>query len=115
VRVITTLVQNGEQFTFLDDKPIRVAEGGALDSGSLAGVALRGVRPVDIPAIAWRLLSSRRSVVGHRQIRDFRDVDALRCISADGRAISLHVDGDHVGDVTEAVFGVRPGALTVVS
>jgi diacylglycerol kinase family enzyme len=115
VRVVTTLVQNGEQFTYLDDKPIRIAEGGALDSGSLAGVALRGVRPLDIPAIAWRLLSSGRSVVGHRQVHGFRDVDGLRCTSADGRPIPLHVDGDHIGDVTEAVFGVRPGALSVVA
>ncbi len=112
---ITTLVQNGEQFTYLDDKPIYIAEGAGLQTGTLAGVALRGVMAHDIPAIALRLLSSKRSVVGHRQILDFRDVDALRCVSSDGRAIPLHVDGDHVGDVTEAVFGVMPGALVVVS
>ncbi len=114
-RAITTLVQNGEQFTYLDDKPIYIAEGAALDSGTLAGVALRGVRPHDIPGIALRLLSSKRSIVGHRQILDFRDAAELRCVSADGRPIPLHVDGDHLGDVTEAVFGVRPGALGVVS
>jgi diacylglycerol kinase family enzyme len=115
VRAITTLVQNAEHFTYLDDKPILVAEGGGLDSGSLAGVALRAVRPRDIPTIAWRLLSSRRSIVGHSQIHAFAGVDGLRCVSADGRAIPLHVDGDHIGDVTEAVFGIRPGALSVVS
>ena len=112
---ITTLVQNGAEFTYLDDKPIYVAEGAGLQTGTLAGVALRGVRPRDIPGIARRLLSSGRSVVGHRQILSFRDVDGLRCVSADGREIPLHVDGDHLGDVTEAVFGVRPGALGVVS
>ncbi len=112
---ITTLVQNGEQFTYLDDKPIYIAEGAGLQTGTLAGVALRGVSAQDIPGIARRLLSSKRSIVGHRQILDFRDVSALRCVSADGRAIALHVDGDHIGDVTEAVFGVMPGALGVVS
>ena len=112
---IATVVQNGAEFTFLDDKPIRLAEGGALDSGTLAGVALRGVRPRDIPSVALRLLSAKRSVVGHRQIHAFAGVDGLRCISADGRAIPLHVDGDHVGDVTEAVFAIRPGALGVVA
>jgi diacylglycerol kinase family enzyme len=112
---ITSLVQNGEQFTYLDDKPIYVAEGAGLDTGTLAGVALRGVTPQDIPAIARRLLSSKRSIVGHRQILAFRDVSELRCVSSDGRAIPLHVDGDHVGDVTEAVFGVMPGALSVVA
>jgi len=114
-RAITTLVQNGEQFTYLDDKPIHIAEGAGLDTGTLAGVALRGVKPHDIPGIARRLLSSKRSVVGHRQILDFRDVAELRCVSSDGRAIPLHVDGDHIGDVSEALFGVMPGALGVVS
>jgi diacylglycerol kinase family enzyme len=114
-RAITTLVQNGEQFTFLDDKPIYIAEGAGLETGTLAGVALRGVRPQDIPGIALRLLSTRRSIVGHRQILGFRDIPELRCVSSDGRPIPLHVDGDHLGDVTEAVFGVMPGALGVVS
>ena len=114
-RAITTLVQNGEQFTYLDDKPIYVAEGAGLDTGTLAGVALRGVKPQDIPGIALRLLSAKRSIVGHRQILAFRDVRELRCVSSDGRPIALHVDGDHLGDVTEAVFGVMPGALGVVS
>jgi diacylglycerol kinase family enzyme len=114
-RVITTIVQNGEQMTYLDDKPIHIAEGAGLQTGSLAGVALRGVSPVDIPGIARRLLSSKRSVVGHRQIVGFRDVGGLRCVSVDGRPIPLHADGDHLGDVTEAVFGVLPGALGVVS
>lgn len=114
-RAITTLVQNGEQFTYLDDKPIYVAEGAGLDTGTLAGVALRGVSPQDIPGIALRLLSAKRSIVGHRQILGFRDVRELRCVSSDGRPIPLHVDGDHLGDVTEAVFGVMPGALVVVS
>lgn len=114
-RAITTIVQNAEQFTYLDDKPIAIAEGAGLQTGTLAGVALRGVTPIDIPGIATRLLSAKRSVVGHRQILDFRDVDGLRCVSTDGRAIPLHADGDHLGDVTEAVFGVLPGALAVVS
>ena len=112
---ITTLVQNGAEFTYLDDKPIYIAEGADLASGTLAGVALRGVKPQDIPGIARRLLSSKRSIVGHRQILSFRDIDGLRCVSADGREIPLHVDGDHLGDVTEVQFGVRPGALAVVS
>jgi diacylglycerol kinase family enzyme len=114
-RAITTIVQNAEQFTYLDDKPIAIAEGAGLQTGSLAGVALRGASPRDIPSVTLRMLSSKRSVIGHRRIIDFRDVAGLRCVSADGRPIPLHVDGDHVGDVTEVDFGVMPGALAVVS
>jgi diacylglycerol kinase family enzyme len=112
---ISVVVQNGEAFTFMDDKPIYLAPGSALDSGALAGVVLRGVRPRDIGPIALRLLSAKRSLDGHPQIRSFRDVQTVRCVSSDGRAIPLHVDGDHIGDVTEALFEVRPGALGVVS
>lgn len=112
---ISTVVQNGEQFTYLDDKPIAVAEGAGLQTGSLAGVALRGASLRDVPSVTSRMLSSKRSLVGQRQILDFRDVEGLSCVSRDGRAIPLHVDGDHVGDVTEVLFGVRPGALGVVS
>ncbi|MGI8728411.1 MAG: diacylglycerol/lipid kinase family protein [Solirubrobacteraceae bacterium] len=114
-QAISTVVQNGEAFTYLQDKPVALAPGAALDSGTLAGVALRGVRARDIGPIALRLLSAKRSIEGHPQVRCFRDVDGLRCVSADARAIPLHVDGDHVGDVSEAVFGVLPGALAVVS
>jgi len=114
-RAISTLVQNGDAFTYLGDKPLALAPGAALGSGSLAGLALRGVSPRDIPPLALRILSARRSVAGHRQVRAFRDVDGLRCVSSDGRAIPLHVDGDHIGDVDEVVYGVRPGALAVVS
>ncbi len=113
--VISTLVQNGDAFTYLGDKPLQFAEGGGLSTGSLAGVALRGARPRDVVPVLWRLLSPKRSIIGHPQVRSFRDVDGLRCESADGRAIPLHVDGDHVGDVAEVVFGVRPGALGVVA
>ena len=113
--VITTVVQNGDAFTYLGDKPLALAPGGGLDTGSLAGLALRGVRPRDIPAFLRRALSANGSLVGHPQINAFAGVDGLRCVSADGRAIPLHVDGDHIGDVEEAVFGIRPGALAVVA
>ncbi len=112
---ISTVVQNAAALTYLKDKPLVLAPGATLDGGTLAGVALRGVRPRDIGPIALRLLSSKRSIAGHPQVNCFRDIKELRCVSSDGRAIALHVDGDHVGDVTEAVFGIRPGALGVVS
>jgi diacylglycerol kinase family enzyme len=113
-RAITTLVQNGDAFTYLGDKPLELAPGGGLETGSLAGLALRGVHARDIPGLLRRVLSAKRSIADHPQVLAFRDVGGLRCVSADGRAIPLHVDGDHIGDVTEAVFGVRPGALGVV-
>jgi diacylglycerol kinase family enzyme len=36
-------------------------------------------------------------------------------VAADGRPVAVQVDGDYIGDHAEAVFGVWPGALTVVA
>jgi diacylglycerol kinase family enzyme len=113
--VITTVLQNGDAFTYLGDKPLALAPGGGLDTGTLAGLALRAVRPRDIPSLAHRVLSSKAAIAEHRQVHAFRDVDGLRCVSSDEREIPLHVDGDHIGDFREVVFGIRPGALAVVS
>jgi diacylglycerol kinase family enzyme len=54
-------------------------------------------------------------MVRHRAVSGFSGLDGLRCVSADGRPIALQVDGDFIGDVTEAEFSIRPGALTVVA
>jgi diacylglycerol kinase family enzyme len=112
---ISAIVQNGDAFTYLGDRPLALVPGAGLDSGTLAGLALRRARARDIPPVALRVLSSRRTLVGYPQIVAFRDVEGLRLVSSDGRAIPLQVDGDHIGDVTEAVYEVRPRALAVVS
>jgi diacylglycerol kinase family enzyme len=39
----------------------------------------------------------------------------VRVVAADGRPVAVQVDGDYIGDAAEAVFGVWPGALTVVA
>ncbi len=114
-RAITTLVQNGDAFTYLGDKPLALAPGAGLESGSLAGLALRAARVRDVGPFLVKVLSPKRSVADHPQVHAFSGVDGLRCVAADGREIPLHVDGDHIGDVGEVVFGVRPGALPVVS
>jgi len=74
-----------------------------------------GSAPRSCSAFCARSASGSRSIVGHRHILDFRDVSELRCVSADGRPVPLHVDGDHIGDVTEAVCGILPGVLRVVA
>jgi diacylglycerol kinase family enzyme len=114
-RVITTLVQNGDAFTYLGDKPLALVPGAGLKTGSLAGLALRAARVRDIGPVVLKVLSAKRSIADHSQVHAFSGVDGLRCVAADGREIPLHVDGDHIGDVGEVVFGIRPGALAVVS
>ena len=111
---VTVLVQNGDPYTYFRDRPIHMAEGAQLDDGRLAGVVLKRSTPTVMPGVIWRAFSGAR-MVRHRAVSGFSGLDGLRCVSADGRPIALQVDGDFIGDVTEAEFSIRPGALTVVA
>jgi len=112
---VTALVQNSAPYTYFGNRPINMGDGAALGSGDLAGVVLERARPMDIPTIAWRALSSRARIARHRQVHPFRSVAGLRVCTLDERPLPLQVDGDYIGEVGEAVFGVIPRGLTVVS
>ncbi len=112
---VTAVVQNGDPYTYFRDRPITLAEGATLDSGTLSAVVLERATPLDVPTIAARAFLPRAHVVKHRRVADLRDVGAVTVRSLDGREIPLQVDGDHVGSVTEARYGIVPGGLAVVS
>jgi diacylglycerol kinase family enzyme len=115
VNGVTAIVQNAEPYTFFGDRPVDMGEGAALDSGDLAGVVLHRASPLDVATISWRVLSRRARLVRHRQVTGFSGLEALRVTSADDRSLPLQVDGDYIGDVREARFSARAGALLVVS
>jgi diacylglycerol kinase family enzyme len=112
---VTAVVQNGAAFTFFNDRPIAVADGGALDSGTLAGCVLRRFSPLDAPSLMYRAMSPRAPMSGHGQVDGFGDAAALTVTSTDGRPLPLQVDGDYIGDVLEANYSIRPGALSVLA
>ncbi|HEU0315997.1 MAG TPA: hypothetical protein VFR49_01640, partial [Solirubrobacteraceae bacterium] len=112
---VTAVVQNGQHYTFFNDRPVSAAVGEALDSGNLAGLVLGRANAIDIPTILIRALSPRLRLVDHRRVRSFGPCAELTLRSADGRGLPLQVDGDYLGDVTEARFDVVPAALRVVS
>jgi hypothetical protein len=68
-----------------------------------------------MPFIAWRALSSRARVSGHRQVSALADLDELTVRSADERLLPLQVDGDFIGEVEEVRYGVSPRTLSVVA
>ncbi len=112
---VTAIVQNGSPFTYFQNRPIEIAEGAALDSGSLSAGVLHRATPVSMPFIAWRAFSSRARVTRHRQVTGLEDLSELTVRSADGRPLPLQVDGDYIGEVQEARYSILPAALNVVS
>ena len=116
LRGVTALVQNGDPYTYFGERPVHVAEGLALDDGTIGGVMLERAAPLDIPTVTARLLSDRLRLADHKRISAF-DRRPRSCASSrpTGAPWPLQVDGDYIGDTAEAVFGVWPGALTVIA
>jgi diacylglycerol kinase family enzyme len=112
---VTAIVQNGSPFTYFNDRPIEVAEGSELNSGTLQTCVLRRARPLDMPSIAYRAFSKRARVVKHRHVTALADTDELTVRSSDEKPLPLQVDGDYLGDVMEARYSVLAGALNVIS
>lgn len=112
---VTALVQNGDPFTYFRNRPIHLTDGGAIDDGALSGLVLRRSTPTVMPTIIWRAFSKRAMITRHRAVDGFEGVEELTVRSTDGRAIPLQVDGDHIGDVTEASYGIAAHALPVIS
>lgn len=112
---VTAIIQNGSPFTYFNDRPIEVAEGTQLDSGTLQTCVLHRARPFDMPSIAYRAFSKRARVIGHRQVTALADTSELTVRSSNEQPLPLQVDGDYLGDVMEARYAVLPGALSVVS
>jgi diacylglycerol kinase family enzyme len=115
VRGVTAVVQNGAPYTYFGNRPVQLGEGATLDSGTLSGVVLKRARPIDVPTLIWRGLSRRARFGGHRQVRAFSGLDRLEVRSLDQRLLPLQVDGDYIGEVDRAEFGVTPGGLFVVA
>jgi diacylglycerol kinase family enzyme len=112
---VTTIVQNANHYTYFHDRPIDLASGASLDGGTLSCVVLRRASLLGASTLLARAVIGEGRVVRHRQVASFANVTSLTVSSATGRPLPLQVDGDHIGEVTEARFTIRPGALSVVA
>jgi len=112
---MTAIVQNADPYTYFGNVPVHFGEGAALDSGDLAGVVLRRATVLDIPTIIFRALAKRARFTRHRQVEGFGAVAGLSVRSLTDQPLPLQVDGDYIGEVTEADFRVIPGGLRVVA
>jgi diacylglycerol kinase family enzyme len=118
---VTAIAQNSDPLTYFASKPVRVAEGISIDDGTLSMAVLKRATQRDMPSLVGRLLSDRRSAAAHRQIVNFDDVHeaTVTSVSRDKggalRPFPLQVDGDYIGDRTQASLRIEPGALTIVA
>jgi diacylglycerol kinase family enzyme len=112
---VTAIVQNGSPFTYFQNRPIEIADGTALDSGTLCGCVLHRATPLSMPAIGLRAFSRGARVSRHRQVTGLDELTELTVRSADERLLPLQVDGDYLGQVAEARYSILPGALNVVA
>jgi len=115
VQGVSVFVQNTQPYTYFRRRPVNLSDGAGLGSGDLSAVVLARANPIDVPTIAFRLLSKHARVGGHRRIRAFDGLGGLRVRSADERPVPVQVDGDYVGEHEEAVFSVLRGGLKVLS
>ena len=112
---VTAIAQNSDPFTYFGDRPIRISAGAGLRTGSIAMTVLRRATPLEMPTLIPRVFSGRAEVVQrHRQVEGIGAVAAARITAVSDADCPLQVDGDYVGLVREARFGVVPAALTVV-
>jgi diacylglycerol kinase family enzyme len=113
---VTVIVQNSDPFTYFASRPIRVCEGAGLDTGTISLAALERATPLELPTLIPRVLSGRaEAVVRHRQVRSLPAMREATVESADGRPFPVEVDGDYLGELDVAAFGVAPRALAAVS
>ncbi len=112
---VTAIVQNGSPFTYFQNRPIEIADGTTLDSGTLCGCVLHRATPLSMPSLGLRAFSAHARVSRHRQVTDLSELTELTVRSTDERPLPLQVDGDYLGEVCQARYSILPGALNVVA
>lgn len=109
-RAAFAFVGNTDPYTFVGGFALHVAPEARFEGG-LDLIAPRLVRPVDIPRLV-RYVATGRGQLEDPRILALHDVDriAIRC----DRPLPLQVDGEDLGDVTEATFEAERAAVRVL-
>jgi diacylglycerol kinase family enzyme len=109
-RAAFAFVGNTDPHTFVGSVPLHVAPEATFEGG-LDLVAPRSVRPLDIPRIV-KYLATGRGQLDDPRLLTAHDLDRIeiRC----DRPLPLQVDGEDLGDVTEALFECERAAVAVL-
>lgn len=107
-RASFVFVANAHPYTYLGALPVRVAPEARLELG-LDLIAPTRVRPRTIPRLLQYVLTGRGRPTSVLTVHD-TDLIRARC----DVPLPLQVDGEDIGDVTDAVFEAERQAVTVV-
>jgi diacylglycerol kinase family enzyme len=107
-RAAAAFVANGSPYTYAGPLPLPIAREAAFDRG-LDLVAPVEVAPASLPSVAARVLSGRGQ---DRRFIRVHDLDRIE-IHCD-LPLPLHVDGEDLGDVEQAVFEAERSAVSVL-
>jgi diacylglycerol kinase family enzyme len=106
-RAAFALVANSDPYTYFGRVPLRLPRGVRFEAG-LDLLAPRSLRPRDLPGVARYLATGRTGI----PLLHLHDRDRIE-ISCD-RALPFQLDGEDLGDVSEAVFEAERDAVTVL-
>ena len=109
-RAAFAFVGNTDPHTFVGRVPLHVSPQARFEAG-LDLIAPRSVRPADIPRLV-RYVATGRGQLDDSRILALHDIDgiAIRC----DRPLPLQVDGEDLGDVTQASFECERAAVRVL-
>ncbi|GAC1311873.1 MAG: diacylglycerol kinase family protein [Acidimicrobiales bacterium] len=106
------LVLNTDPYTFLGNRPLHIAPEATLDR-SMALATFRTLSFLPFLRIIGGALGYGRPVRAQRRLDLRTDLDSFRVI-ATGGPLAHQVDGDYLGEVSEAEFRHEPDVLRLV-
>ena len=108
------LVLNTDPYTFLGNRPLHIAPEATLDRG-MAVATFRTLAFIPFIRIIGSALGVGRPVRAHRRLDLRTDLGSFRVkVSGEGGPLPYQVDGDHLGELTEAEFRHEPDVLRLV-
>jgi diacylglycerol kinase family enzyme len=108
--VAFALVANGNPYSYVGRLPLRIAPRASFEGG-LDLVAPRELKARLLPQVAWWALAGRGQDRSPRVLY-VHDADELQVVAE--TPVPLQVDGEDLGDVTQAVFEAERAALRVL-
>lgn len=109
-RVLLAVCCNGRPFTYFKNTPVEVCPEANLDGG-LDVLGIRRIRAATMPRVAWALLASH-SHVRWKSVYYRHNLQGLSVVA--DRPLPVQVDGDYIGEHTEARLDLVPAALDLL-